>query len=47
MGSNSSLNEVPAVNGTAGAVGKFSPVVRMQVENYARNFLFGKHLVEL
>ena len=47
MRSNYSLNEVPAVNGTAGAVGKFSPMVRMQVENYAIDVLFGKYLVEL
>lgn len=43
----SNLKEVPAANGTAGAVGKFSLMVGMQVENYAGNFPFGKHLVEL
>ena len=40
-GRNSSrLKEVPAVNETAGAVGKFNLMVGMQVENYAGNSLF-------
>lgn len=44
-GRNSSyLKEVPAVNETAGAVGKFNLMVGMQVENYAGNSLFDKHL---
>lgn len=30
---------MPATNGTAGAVGNFNLMVRMQVENYAENFL--------
>lgn len=47
MRSSSNLNEVPAVNRTAGTIGKFSLVVGMQVENHAGNVLFGKHLVEL
>ena len=46
-GRNSSNLKVPAINGTAGAVGKFSLLAGKQVENNAGKFLFGKYLVKL